>query len=290
MIEKEQPNYELQVEKLARIVEPMVLMIGKLSPLAEYDTLIGDDISARVPALVMRKVINHFRIDKGLPRIKTVFIVGGESLKSEIVSQRNAFFNQNGLGWGRTLYLTEYVEKGSGTEEMVEGLTAAGINFDVAAISIAFNPANSLLPIAQLVNYGEIGHVGAVLHHDARLAGVTKYDNYTAWQMSKLTGWPFGLCARRRQNTTTLFDQGWDEGEIARWRDQTEIPNRLAHAVIDSKSRYAVPEQDKKEDMLVQAREDEAIITDKQDRKNRFIKARKDVGTIADYIIHMLTN
>lgn len=138
MIEKEQLNYGLQVEKLGRIVEPMALMIAKLPPLVDYNTLIGDDVSARIPTLVMRKVVNYFRSQKGLPNIRTFFIVGGEYLKEDIIEQRNAFFKRHSQEWGKTLYLTEYVELGMGTKQMAEGLTGAGINFDIAAISIAF--------------------------------------------------------------------------------------------------------------------------------------------------------
>ena len=66
----------------------------------EYDTLIGDDASGRVPTLIFRKVMSD-RIEavhKSLPpeikreKLKTYFVSGGQGLSAETTGYLKIFF------------------------------------------------------------------------------------------------------------------------------------------------------------------------------------------------------
>jgi len=107
----------------------------------EYDTLIGDDASGRIPTLVLREIINRRREEmhpgEKVGGIVTKFIAGGrgyswdekkrENLKPVLEKIKKDIHR-------KALVVTEHMRH-SGIAKMAEALDEAEINFDLAILS-----------------------------------------------------------------------------------------------------------------------------------------------------------
>ncbi len=140
--EKQAPKYE--IESIADLENYMFRLTEKLKENIdndEYDTLIGDDASGRIPTLVLREVINERRKEthpgEEIENITTKFIAGGkghswndekrENLKPILEKIKKDIQH-------KALVVTEHMHH-SGVAKMTEALNEAGINFDLAVLS-----------------------------------------------------------------------------------------------------------------------------------------------------------
>lgn len=113
------------------------LLIELENELAQYDMIISDDASGRLPSMFFRRIINKKRQEAGLPEVDTFFVAGGRHGWDEIKAEMVDFFKSKGKSHGRTLLVTEYIESGRSINEIVKLLEAAGIDFDLASVSVA---------------------------------------------------------------------------------------------------------------------------------------------------------
>jgi hypothetical protein len=99
--------------------------------LPDYDVVIGDDISGRLPAMVYWRMINRVRLAEGLPRAEMRFANGRS--KSDFPP---GFLPEATLG-ARALILTEYVFSGNSAMNLYEAAAnqRSGNCIDVAALS-----------------------------------------------------------------------------------------------------------------------------------------------------------
>jgi hypothetical protein len=104
----------------------------KLQPhLTEYDRMIIDDTSGRVPGLIYRQLINEAREAAGLPKVNVIFVNG---VSPELETAPSP---QPGLG-GRTLIFTEYSQTAYSLEKLHNALKQHELEVavDIAAVSI----------------------------------------------------------------------------------------------------------------------------------------------------------
>lgn len=131
-------------EAIKRLEAPMKNVVWQLKEAidkGEYDTLIGDDASGRIPTLVLRKIMEN-RTDKLHPDLKseernkllqTYFVAGNTDNEKAITDfLRRATLNDK----NKILLVTEYMSSGRSMKRLTEILEGAGVKFDVAVLGM----------------------------------------------------------------------------------------------------------------------------------------------------------
>ena len=133
-------NFEKVFDDLERIAFPLVERLKESIDNGDYDMLIGDDASGRLPTLALRGVINE-RNRKLCPdlklsesEIKTRFVAGGqnEENKEEL---KKALEKLKPEIKKKALVVTEYIQSGESMARISKLLENLGISFDVAAFT-----------------------------------------------------------------------------------------------------------------------------------------------------------
>ena len=143
-----------------------------------YKTLLGDDLSGRIPTLLLRKIINHIYLEKEHCKIKTFFIVGGYVAQSIEDAQRNAIYAHlrkiRKAIRDRLLYVTDEIASGNSLMSIAEILYENNISFDVAAINIH---NRLLIRVLRrfLSNYDANLFVGTIKEESLRIHGDRYY-------------------------------------------------------------------------------------------------------------------
>ncbi|MDP2695997.1 MAG: hypothetical protein Q8O87_01955 [bacterium] len=122
-------------EEIAELKEPMASLINLLKEkieAGEYDVLISDDASGRIPTLIVKKVIDSIRSEDG--NIKTFFIAAG---KDRRIDERaiKEFAGKTLSKTHRALVVTELIYSGKSIRRLAKVLDDGGFNdFDIAAV------------------------------------------------------------------------------------------------------------------------------------------------------------
>ena len=152
-------SYPYNHPEIAEIEPLMINLVEKIkNNLAggEYDYIISDDVSGRIPSLIFKKIINSLHpqqkidilhIAGGKRFVEIMDIVSGESQPEEgdLIDKANAqeIYNQLQLVLqkkvrpkikGKALLVTEFIETGRSVKALMETLAAAGIKFDIATL------------------------------------------------------------------------------------------------------------------------------------------------------------
>ncbi len=126
----------------------------------EYDVLIGDDASGRIPTLVLRGIFNE-RKRKLNPELKSIeseiktrFVAGGqvenkEELKAALTKIKSECPE-------KALVITEYVSSGKSIKRIADTLKEIGIPFDVATLTTNIDSIE--IPAESKFIYGELIH------------------------------------------------------------------------------------------------------------------------------------
>lgn len=135
-------------EAFKQLEKPTIALVRKLKEAIdkeEYNTLIGDDASGRVPTLILRKVMSD-RINIGNPLLSpmekreslmTYFVSGGQGLSDETLGYLKLFFESiKKAGNKKFLLVTEYIQSGRSASKLADILESAGVNFDIASTFI----------------------------------------------------------------------------------------------------------------------------------------------------------
>jgi len=125
---------EAMVEDFAR------LLVELKDKLEGYDTIISDDSSGRLPAIVLRRIINKKRKAANLPEVNTFFVASGRHNFRAIRNKMLDFFNKKKDGIGKALLVSEYISSGGSIEQLVKVMEEVGLDFDLSVISIEEEP------------------------------------------------------------------------------------------------------------------------------------------------------
>lgn len=143
---EEAPQIELQ--EIAQLQEPVQNILEQIKDkinAGEYGTIIGDDASGRIPALIFNEVINSIYIEAGHEKIDTKFLAGSKYLNEGALESKTKKLNDVLLKWGlnkeenrpkTVLVVTEAVALGKGMRALAAALYNVGINFDIVTISL----------------------------------------------------------------------------------------------------------------------------------------------------------
>jgi len=160
------------VEDLARLV------LELKDKLTDYDVIVSDDASGRLPSLFFRKIINRQKKKNGQKGIKIFFAAGGKHKSEEIMDGLGEFFVKNREQLGRVLLVTEHIDSGRSVSRLIDILQEAGVNFDLAAVSLSddADSYNDQQQLYQHLRYGGVNNGGLYFYnHHGR--GITKvYD------------------------------------------------------------------------------------------------------------------
>lgn len=131
--------------EVAELEKPMIKLVEMLKLAidnGEYDTLISDDTSARIPTLVLREVLS-VRMRKQNPdltseqereALKTYFVAGGKA--DENTEAQKEFFNKIEPKTKKALLVTEYIATGQSVRRLADLMDLAGIHCDIASATI----------------------------------------------------------------------------------------------------------------------------------------------------------
>jgi len=157
------------------------MLITKLrDSILDYDTIISDDASGRIPALIIKKIIDRRRQELGLPEsIPISFIASGRfnnvSAKLEAGRVLSSFFEQRGTALGRALVVTEFIATGGTIERLAKIMENQGVDFQIAAVSASYDEkhyADACFENMICGKYSESS--GAQFHSIQRYTGVRK--------------------------------------------------------------------------------------------------------------------
>lgn len=131
-------------DPIRKMLEPIMENIEG----GDYQLLIGDDASGRVPALIVRKVINGIYAKNGIPPIPTRFIAGtrhyeaGEE-ESDAKRAKVARYLQELLavtpGIKNALIVTDTISTGRSLLPLARSLKELGIFYDIVAVGATGN-------------------------------------------------------------------------------------------------------------------------------------------------------
>ncbi len=167
-----------ELEKpIQRILEQMLWKIEA----GDYDVIIGDDASARVPTRILEKVVkniydtHHFEY----PQIK--FIAGSSWIHEEELKVKKEkileYLNNLGLGekTNRVLIVTDIISSGQSILAIGESLADLGVYFDVALMGFPISDDVVRIKIEHL-GHGIVyaGRSQAEIYQKGLISGVAK--------------------------------------------------------------------------------------------------------------------
>lgn len=179
---------EVELEEIAELEAGLKNILGTLRESIDnnnYGLIIGDDVSGRIPAIILKRVIDSVYEKKGLDAIPTRFIAGAKlwemspQEKLEKESKIDKYIQQSLLGLiqgKRVLIVTEVIITGSSLEILCSKLRGVGIDFDIA--SIGFSVSKDFSEIEQRL-HSKIytgGKGTPSIHSNKKLSGVVKKD------------------------------------------------------------------------------------------------------------------
>lgn len=145
--------------------------------LPSYDTIISDELSGRLPTLILRKIIDKKRKEQGnTTPLTTFFLLGGGTRSPENQSAIAGFIRKKSKSFGKVLLVTESISSGRSAEEFAELFNKNGIEYDVATVSILKEPETSNYPhsVKSKVRYGIAGRNSTSVTHQPGVVGATK--------------------------------------------------------------------------------------------------------------------
>lgn len=151
----EERRYEKR-NKIAELFNPIENLLVELRHEindGKYDTIIGEDVSGRIPALIFGRVIKNIYDLKNYPLPQSLFFAGsGGGLESKRETEEkitkimetviNSRKGKNAES--KVLIVTEYIETGLSLQLLIDALERAGIDFDIATLYVRSNMIENL--------------------------------------------------------------------------------------------------------------------------------------------------
>ncbi len=164
-------------------------MLGQLAPninTGTYTVILGEDVSGRIPALIIRRVINEIYQRLGFPPLTTFFFAGYKSVslqtteretkkQFEDLVRRNNFPKKTSTE--KALVVTDVVKNGDHLCHYLDVLNDLGINFDVATIGFYEYGKRFLENELRVMVYGGRMNYTPLLWYNKGLQGVRKLPN-----------------------------------------------------------------------------------------------------------------
>lgn len=194
-LDKSMPTFEkptiekrLEVETLENIenirIREVALALFRLAQEViegrqNYDFIISDDASGRLPSLFLKKILDGFRRAQGLPDVNIRFIATGRHGKEAIFKSIKDYLEKNVRG--RVLIVTEFIDTGGSITRLAQILESVGLKFDIASVTISTKRVlDEVLgrfqrkSASSRIFSGGTSSLGAILHGASSMSGVKK--------------------------------------------------------------------------------------------------------------------
>ena len=159
------------------VIETFISVARQLKEnLGDYEALIGDDASGRLPTRVIRTLINEMRKRKeGEDSIPTYFLPGltGDQHYEEPSRKQKEFLQKHGLSGKKILFMTEYIGTGATMENFTRVCDEAGVECDIAALTAHMDAGS----YARHTNAPYIGKENSSVGMDYFHAGLRSMQN-----------------------------------------------------------------------------------------------------------------
>jgi hypothetical protein len=170
---KEQLACQEAISDLKRPLLSLIEQLGSKLEAGEYDTLLVDDGSARMPAWIMKKVSDELRKGDNHGQIKAQYIAMGQDNtenKGEIVKE--SLIERAMDKGGKVLIVTEYIETGNSLTILCSALNDLGIAYDIATCGIDPEYDGRLEALGGHLYIGESSGKLPSVYGDAKINGV----------------------------------------------------------------------------------------------------------------------
>ncbi len=146
--------------------------------LGSYGLVVGDDTSGRLPALILRAIMNRVRERDGHPKVPIVFLQTGsykwlsEERQEKAWARRAEIWSR--LAGQRALVVTEYMATGEHLAQFSKLLGEAAIPFDVATLG-SEGLSSKVIATSQVPDDTHIfdGEGGLLLYRKPHLTGLS---------------------------------------------------------------------------------------------------------------------
>lgn len=134
--------FEAEFKELESFVLPLIEKLKENIDKNEYDVLIGDDASGRIPTLILRGIINERNSGS---KIKTKFVAGGQLRSSAELKETVRRIKPEIAK--KALVVTEYISSGKSMDQLSKILKELEIPFDIATLKSEFDGERSTLQV-----------------------------------------------------------------------------------------------------------------------------------------------
>lgn len=155
-------NQQKNLEALNQLEKPIKNILQELRGEiddGEYETIIGDDASGRIPALILNKVIKQIYSEKDYSAPSSLFISGShphnlevhqkeQKIKTDKIIQHLKNVWRDQLPSKKILLVTEVIASGYTLKPICDALKAMGVNFEIA--TIGFHPVSGTYKIDEM--------------------------------------------------------------------------------------------------------------------------------------------
>ncbi len=130
------------IKKIEKAMTDMVLSLRERIDSGEYSLIISDETSARIPTLILRKIINERNKENNKDKTdkenetKTSFLTFRSNHSEDLLTEELFRDNKNEKP-KRVLVVTEFVQSGKGLSTIAKKLKEYNIDFDFAIMRIA---------------------------------------------------------------------------------------------------------------------------------------------------------
>jgi adenine/guanine phosphoribosyltransferase-like PRPP-binding protein len=112
------------------------LLLELRDKISDYDTILCDDTSGRLPAIFLKKIMDKKREEQGKNLVRLKFVAAGK-LYSPLFYKIHEFIKEKNKeeNWQKVLVVTDHIFSGESMRKLVDILEEENIDFDVAAIT-----------------------------------------------------------------------------------------------------------------------------------------------------------
>ena len=150
--EDAEPLANIENKEIEYLEEPIFIILEKLRESIEngdYGTIIGDDASGRIPALIIGKFLNSYNAKHGLGKVETLFLAGsGSKPKREVAhfikgDDIKSYLETRDLEKD-VLIVTDTISSGNSLKPLTLALKRMGKKYDIASVGNQVMNENSI--------------------------------------------------------------------------------------------------------------------------------------------------
>ncbi|MFA6437399.1 MAG: hypothetical protein WC242_04505 [Candidatus Paceibacterota bacterium] len=163
------------------------LLLELRDKISDYDTILCDDTSGRLPALFLKKIMDKKHEEQGKDLVRLEFVAAGKQY-SPLFGEIREFIREKNKeeNWQKVLVVTDHIFSGESMRKLVDILEEENIDFDIASVTAytkkhderyEHDPCNDPKVLQKLYfgsSVNEDEAMAAPFYHKPKYTGVTK--------------------------------------------------------------------------------------------------------------------